>query len=413
MRKYIIIAGAGFGGITTALKLVRKLGSYAKEYEILLVDKHHHQLYTPALYEIAAIPREYASDPSIKSAILIPITDIVSGKPVTLICDEIIGLRADTKKLVLKKAGELPYEFLVLALGSETNYFGIPGLKENSFTLKTPDDGLRLRDAIEDGIKKNKALKIVVGGAGSTGIELIAEFVNFVCALKEKFFPASKTCNVEYWLIEASPEILPGFEPWVIKKTRKRLQRLGIQIKTDSLITSVTPHEIIFKNGSREPHDILIWTGGIKGPETIKNFGLPLSPKGSIRIDEYLRAGDQDLNIFAIGDNATFQNPKTGKPLPGNIPVAEGEAGLVARNILLKIKNRPLQKFRPMKKYPFVLAIGKKYAVADLIFLRFSGLLGWLIKQLVELRYLLFILPVGKALTRWIWCIKLYNSNDG
>ena len=149
-KKRIIIAGAGFGGVTAALTLAKNLGRLAREYEIILLDRHHHQLYTPALYEIAAISSENAPDPALKSATLIPIADIAAGKPITILCDELVGLKAAERKLILQKSGELEYEFLVLALGSETNYFAIPGLKEHSFPLKTCDDAVRLRNKIED-----------------------------------------------------------------------------------------------------------------------------------------------------------------------------------------------------------------------------------------------------------------------
>ena len=106
-----------------------------------------------------------------------------------------------------------------------------------------------------------------------------------------------------------------------------------------------------------------------------------------------------------------MQNPKTGKPLIWNVPVAEDEGRIVAKNIINAIKGRPLKKYIPWKKYPFILAIGKKYAIADLVFIRFSGLTGWLAKQLVELRYLLFILPFKKALKTWLIGLKYFTSH--
>lgn len=414
-KKNIIIVGAGFGGITAALKLARKKRDLGNKYKIILIDRHHHELYTPALYEIAAIPRDYTPDQILKSSILIPIADIIKGKPIDFLCDELVNFDIPAKKIILKNNGSISYEFLVLAMGSETNYFNIPGLKEYSYSLKTFDDALRLRNAIEDLLLKKDSLKIVVGGGSSTGVELIAEFVNFICILQNKLKQKHQSCSVYFTLIEASPDILPGFETRIIEKAKKRLAKLGVQIKSETTIVEVTPHEIIFKEDGRETCDILIWTGGVKGPGVLTRSGLMLSSKGSLAVNEYLEvtsASGGMGGIFAIGDNSLFIHPQTGKPLVWNVPVAEAEGRLAAKNILRIIRGLAPQKFLPMKKSPFILTIGKKYAIADLIYIHFSGLWGWLAKILVELRYLLFILPLGQAIRIWWLSVKIYSSND-
>lgn len=411
-RKNIIIAGAGFGGITAALKLAKNIGPHKKDYEIILIDKHHHHLYTPALYEIAAIPKEVTPEAPLKSSILIPINDILRAKPVKFVCDEIIGLRASDNKLILKNSAEIEYEFLILALGSETNYFDIPGLKENSFPLKTYADAAKLRDIIENLVREKENIKIVVGGGGASGVELVAEFVNFICTLQKEILENRKSCAVEFMLLEADSEILGGFEPWALDKARSRLIRLGIKIKTNSVIGSVAPGTITLKSGTTESYDIFIWTGGVKGPEIFKNFGLPLSNKGALLIDEYLQIKNAGGHIFAIGDNSNFTNPRTGKPLLWNVPVAEAEGRLAAKNILLALSGLPPKKFSPLKKYPYILTVGGRYAIADLLFIKFSGFLGLAAKALVELKYLIFILPLRKALTIWFKAVKYYSAND-
>lgn len=410
MKKNIVILGAGFGGITAALSLAKKKRALGAEYNIILVDLHRHQLYTPALYEIASIPRENVSDTSLKSAILIPIADIVGKKPIQFVCDDVISLDRESKKIILKN-GALPYAFLVSALGSETNYFNIPGLKEESFPLKTFDDAMRLRNVIEDWVRKKDTIKIVVGGAGASGVELIAEFVNFVCDI-QKIIDQNSHCKIELLLIEASSDILAGFDEWAVSKTKNRLASLGVRLKTGNRIVSVGKQELNFADGSKESFDILIWAGGVQGPAALGQFGLPLSKKGSLVIDEYLRAGNPEDHIFAIGDNSSIINPKTGKPLIWNVPVAETEGRLVAKNITRAIQGKPLKKFVPLKKYPFILAVGKKYAIADLVIIRIAGRLGWCLKQLVELRYLLHILPIKKVIVTWLRGETYFMSND-
>src|SRR3989338_1180605 len=422
MKKNIVILGAGFGGITAVLKLAKKIGRLSEEYKIILIDKYHHQLYTPALYEIAAIPMEYADDIPLKSSVLIPVADAVKRKPITFICDEVSGLKEQEKKVILKKGGDLSFEYLVFALGAETNYFNIPGLREHSYPLKTFDDGARLRSKIEELVQKKDEIKITVGGSGASGVELVAEFINFVCAIKEKIDNGKNVCNAHFLLVEASLEILPGFDAIIVEKTKKRLENLGVRIKTNTTIAEVNADHFICKDGKKENFDLLIWTGGVKGPEIFGNFGLPLSQKGSTIINEYLQIQEQNGpkspvaigqgHIFAIGDNSSMINPKTGKPLIWNVPVAEAEGRIAAKNILRSITGKPLKKFTPAKKYPFILTIGKKYAIADFVYFKFCGFTGWFAKQLVELRYLLFILPPQKAIRTWLLAIRYYTSND-
>ncbi len=412
VKKNIMILGAGFGGVTAALTIARGLGRHADEYEIVLVDRHHHQLYTPALYEIASIPAERASEDILKKSILIPTRDILAGTPVTFLSDEFTEIRKEEKKIILKGRGELSYAFLVFALGSETNYFGIEGLHEHSFALKTCDDALMLRNAIERLAAGKTLARVVVGGAGSSGVEIAAEFVNFFCALERGNAAKKLICTAQITLVEAGPEILPGFDSWTIARARNRLEKLGIAIRTGSRIQSVTRTEIIYQDATREAYDILVWTGGVKGPTILASTGMPLSDHGAFLTDEYLGVNGAKDAIFAIGDNAAVQNPATGRTVVWNVPAAEAEGKTAAKNILALIRGGSKEKFVSQKKYPFVLALGKKYAIADLGPLRTAGFFGWCVKQLVELRYLLRILPLAKAFGIWRLGIKAYTSND-
>ncbi|MDP3778522.1 MAG: NAD(P)/FAD-dependent oxidoreductase [bacterium] len=408
-KKRIVIIGAGFGGVTAMRHLAKHLPS---DFSITLIDRHHHQLYTPALYEIASMPREITKDNMLKSSILLPIEYMTGKESVNFVCDEFIGLDAARKTVTLKHTGIVSYEYLILALGSETAYFDIPGLRENALPLKTFDDAIRMRNAIEDLLRQKEEINISVGGAGSAGIELVAEFVNFICMMKEKLMPDSKKCSISFTLIEAAPQILPGFDPWVVTLAKKRLQELGITMKTNTEVTSVSQNEIIFKNDEKQPKDILIWTGGVKGPSIFRTLGLEISPKDSLMVDGYLRAKDPSGAIFVVGDSAIFTNPRTQKPVIWNVPAAEQEAKSAAINILRSIKEKPLIPFIPSKKYPFILAVGKKYAIADLVIFRFWGLSGWIAKQLIEFHYGLSVLPLKKALMLCWRSMFVSQAND-
>ncbi len=409
--KHIIIVGAGFGGLTAALKLAPKQILPRRGYEIILVDRHHHHLYTPALYEVAAIPRDYATDQHLISSTLIATSEIIRGRSIRFLCDEFVKADIRARTVTLAKYGVLGYEFLVLALGAQTNYFNIPGLKEHSFPLKTADDAVSLRNQIETLLAARPSLKIIVAGAGPSGVELMAEFVNFICILQGKLTPAP-ICNVKFILVEASPAILPGFPQSAVRRAGERLRRLGIEIKTNAVIIAASPDAITYKSGERETYDVLIWSGGVRGPSILSNLGLPLSPKGTLIVDRTLRVRGADGRAFAVGDNAWFVNPRTQKPLAWTVPVAEAEGRHVAREIVRAISGKPRLSFKPLLRYPFILAVGKKYALTDLIVVHLKGMLGWCAKQLVELRYLLFLLPWPRAFVLWWKNMRLYSSND-
>ncbi len=409
-KKNIIIAGAGFGGITAALKMSKWIEKFP-EYSLILLNKQNRHLYTPALYEIAAIPSDRFSMANLKLAAMVSISDIVAKRPISFVSDELIGMDMERKKITLARADFLSYEYLVLALGAETNYFDIPGLKEYGLPLKTFRDAVKMRDATEAIVNEKNEVKIVVCGGGASGVELVAEFVNFIKLLRKRV-KRNNGFVIRFVLIEAAEDILAGFEPWIISIVKRRLKKLGIETKTGLRIKEVRSGLLLLDNGIAETFDLLFWTGGVKGPEIFKNLGLENSPQSSLEIDEYLRLKNRDGEIFAIGDNSTFINPKTGESLIWNIPVAEAEGRLVSQNIFLSIKKKPLKKFYPLKKYPYILAVGKKFAIADLIYLKLSGVIGWYLKQIVELRYLIFILPISKAIPAWFRAVRAYTSND-
>ncbi|MBI3442828.1 MAG: NAD(P)/FAD-dependent oxidoreductase [Candidatus Sungbacteria bacterium] len=406
IKKTILIAGAGFGGMTAALKLERRLRNNPA-WRIVLIDKNPYQLYTPALYEIAAIPNEDARQSRLRSIVAIPIAEILKGKKITFIQGVLTNIDR-LHQCVHIGAHELAYAFLILALGSETNYFDIPGLREHALPLKRFEDAVRVRNGIERMLAGHRLCTVVAGGAGASGVELVAELANFICHVTGKTV-SETTCPVRLVLIEMSDHILPGFEPWLVRRARARLERIGIEIRAKNCITSVSKTEIMLKDAPPIRYDMLIWTGGVVGNPLYENLGLPLTDKKSCTVNEFLQVDDR---ILAIGDAAGFVDARSNKPLPWNVPIAESEARMVARNILREISGKPKSPFCPSSRYPYVLAVGRKYAIADLVFIRFWGFAGWCAKLLVELRYLLFILPFPRAIRIWLKGIRVYTSND-
>lgn len=406
-EKLIVVIGAGFGGITAALKLEKKLRRFPG-YHIILIDKNAYQLYTPALYEIAAIPREEASASVLKPIIIIPIEEIVARKRIQFLQGEVVGINREKRTISLKDGKNISFTFLVLALGSETNYFNIPGLKEHAYPLKQFRDAIRIRNRIEKMVEEKSVLNIVVGGAGAAGVELISELANFICYLQQKVL-TTHTCANRLILIEASATVLSGVDQWTVEQATERLQVLGIEIKTSTRIVRIDSASVETDNQKRIPCDLLVWTGGVTGNSFCSSLGLPLTRKNNLAVNEFLEA---EKNIFVVGDAAGFTDKATGQLLPWTVPIAEVEGKIIAQNIARVIAGKAKIPFHPLRHYPYILTIGKKYALANLVVLHLKGFLGWLIKILVELRYLLFILPPIKAFRIWWKGVRIYSSND-
>jgi len=412
-KKNIVIAGAGFGGVTAALildKAFYRNQELRDAYQLIIINNHHSHLYTAALYEIAAIPQGHHKLDYIKSSITIPLAAIFHETHVDWREREITSIDRDKKLLTFDNTEELHYEYLILALGSETSYFNIPGAKEHSFALKTFADGIKLRDRVQQLIESGDAepLRIVIAGAGASGVEVAAEFENFICML-QKHQGKEAICKTEVMLVEATPEILPGFAPWIIEKAKKRLSHIGVQIKTGVAITAVEKDSVSLKDGTKLPFTVLVWAGGVRAASVLKTTGLALSPKGAVPVSDELETAPK---VFAIGDNAACMNPATQRPLPWNVPIAEHQARTVAENIIADLCGTSRQKFVPLKNYPFILAVGRKYAIADLVYIHEWGFTAWLLKLLVELKYLLSILPILEALSTWWKYVSVARSND-
>lgn len=411
-EKNIIIVGAGFAGLYTALKLARRLSSLPPGWRIILIDRRDLHLYTPALYEIAAMPRSLAPDDLLKSSVLIPLRDIIGTRPITFIRDECIDLDVKSRTLTLKRAGKLQGEYLVLAMGSETNFFNIPGLDRYGHPLKTFDDALAIRNELESLLAKKDHIHVVIAGAGSTGVEVSCEFINFICAITSKSRVGTPLCPAAFTLFEASDGILPGFNSWITRRAAGRLADLGVMVKTKSPLVAVDERDITLGNGTKVPYDLLIWTGGVRPPYLLKTLNIPKDRTNAIATDADLFVGDTDEKVLAIGDNAAITNPENRRMIPRNVPAAQAEAAYAALRIARSIRGLEQKHFRPRKRYPFILATGKKYAIADLVVIRFSGFLGWAAKEFAQLRYLLSILPLKKALRLWWTTVKLHSAND-
>ena len=416
-KRKLIILGAGFAGIRVVQDLLKKNANQI--FDITLVDRRDTHVFQGDLYEVATafnkkITNQCLTD--LRETVATPIKDLIDFKKVKFLKDEVLGIDHTTKKLRLKKTGSISYDYLVVALGSETNYFDIPGLKDHSFDMKTVEDALKInchldqffRELWEKGEERD--VYISVGGGGATGVELTAELATFLrCLAKKYHYPMGK---IHLQLIEGS-KILISLDKKGTDLVLNRLSKLGVNTFLERYIDSVSKNEITlrFPDGKKEniPSDFLVWTGGVMVNRIVQDSLGSKSKRGAMKVNPYLQS-EHDKNIFVAGDNAFFQWGSD-RPLPMVAQIAYQQGALVARNLLRISCGEALIRFEP-KSPMYLIPLGGKYALLNTGKRIFVGRWVWLLKRLVYFKYALSILPFWKALAKFAHSTRIFTEND-
>lgn len=381
----IVIAGGGFGGITTALDLAKKNNLAAKV--ILVSDKPHFE-YHPALYRVVTgkSPLE----------VCIPLNEIFGGENVELIEDKIVQVDLTKKKLLGASGSKYHFDYLVLAMGAETAYFDIPGLAEHSFGFKSITEALRLKNHLhqvfascETAPKEEKVclVHIVIIGAGATGVELAGELGQYTKTLAKKHILDPSLITID--LIEAATRILPSLPEDISKKVEGRLRLQGVNIFVNRQVLAEEIEKVYLRDMEMKVKTV-IWTAGVKLNQLYQQIaGLEFDKTGKVLVDEYLQAKNQK-GIFVIGDAASTT-------YSGMAQTAISDGKTVAENISLAIQSKPLSKNKP-KKPVTAIPVGAGWAAVSIGKIRIYGTLGWILRRLADLRFFASILPLRKAL---------------
>ena len=369
-RARVVIIGAGFTGIEAAKTLA------GKPVDVEVLDRNNYHTFVPLLYQVGGAQLE-ASD------IVYPVRSIFRGK-------RNVGfrmLRVDRiqreRKTVQGEGVEIPYDYLVLAAGSRTDYLGVPGAREHALPFKTVSHALAVRNWILNRIERASATKssekrkslltcVLVGG-GPTGVELAGSLAELVRKPLSRDFPDLDLREFRIFLVEAVDRILPGLSEKASAYAQRRLQELGVQVRTGALVEEVLPTAIRLKGGEEIATDAVVWVAGVRGHPLAQECGLPTAGKGAVAVDPFLRAAD-DPNVFVAGDLAYLE--QDGRPLPMTAQVAVQQGRHVAKNILRDVQGRPLAQFRYRHKGSMV-AVGRGRAVADMKNRNLTGILAW------------------------------------
>lgn len=372
-----LIVGGGFGGIKTALDL-----SLDRRFSITILTHKPTFRYYPSLYHTATGGSKETSS--------IPIKDIFEDYPsVKLVIDSAKTLDRE-KKFILTESGEKhEYDVLILALGMKTNYFGIPGLEELAYGVKTNAEAERLKKHIHKHITKNKHtdLNYVVVGGGPTGVELAGVLGEYVAKVCDKHDVKKSSIHVD--LVEASSRLLPIMPKPVSKKVAKQLRKRGVRIYLNSAVKSLSDDELMVNDKPIRSHTV-IWTAGASNNEFFTNNGFQISGNRKVRVDQFLQA---ERGIYVIGDNADT-------PYSGVAQTALRDGQYIAENIIRLANDDypiPYEAKRPI----YVLPAGPKWAAVVWGRTYIYGRLGWWLRRAADFVAYKDYEPWFKATKHW------------
>lgn len=380
----IVVAGAGYAGLHTILRLGAWLADKHSDVGLTLVDRYdYHQVLTE-LPRVAGGARP-ADD------VRVPLRDVLDRR--VRFVQTAIGGFDFAKQHLLTGAGPIPYTRLVLALGSRPNDFGIPGLAERALTLWSVDDARKVLAAIDTQIasavgtddrdEQARRMTVVIGGGGATGVELAGELAEELPDIARRHGLDPKL--VQIILIDAGPTILAGSSPGLIDKANGILRDLGVSVRTNSLIARATEDGFVLKGGETIRGGVFVWAGGVKAPELVSGSGLAVGNNGRVKVDHYLRALDRP-EIYVAGDLASVTDPATGRAYPPTAQLALAEGETVATNLFAEIAGRSLEPFEYDSK-GLVVSVGPRSGVADVAGRTIGGRLAHLLKDAIEWEY--------------------------
>lgn len=403
---HVVIVGGGFGGLYAAHHL-RKA-----PVKVTLIDKRNFHLFQPLLYQVATGGLSPADIASPLRAVLSP------NKNTNVLMGEVSDI--DPKQQIVKLHDEeLIYDTLIVATGVSHHYFGNEQWASQAPGLKTVEDALDMRHRIfeafeaaekePDPEKRRAWLTFVIVGGGPTGVELAGALAELAHNTLKNDFRSIDTSETQILLLEGMDRVLPPYPPELSQKAKASLERLGVTVQTNTLVTNLDDNLVTIRRGDRIeqiPARTILWAAGMKasgmGEVLAQRTGVECDRAGRIIVQPDLSISGYP-NIFVIGDLANFPHQyEDGKPLPGVAPVAMQEGDYVARLIRKRLKGETLPAFH-YTNYGSLAVIGRNAAVVDLGFVRFSGFFAWLVWIFVHIFFLIEFDNKLLVMVQWAW----------
>lgn len=388
--------GAGFAGLSAAKHLAKA------DVEITIVDRRNFHLFQPLLYQVATA----ALNPS---DIAYPIRSIFRKQRnvASILLAEVVGVDCQGRTVQLEDGECLGYEYLIVAAGATHSYFGHDEWRKHAPGLKTVEDALDMRRRIFDAYEQaerypdlaSEYLNFVVVGAGPTGVELAGAMVEIAVHALRQEFDRIDPGQAHVTLVEASSRVLAAYTEPLGKSARRQLEELGVEVRTDTLVTEISERSVVFDDGSTLPTRTVFWAAGVQAADLMQELGSDRDRVGRVVVQPDLSL-DGHPEVFVIGDAASVTSQ--GKPVPGTAPAAMQQGRHAAEQILADLSAKPRNSFRYRDKGSLA-TIGRARAVAQLPRLHFSGVAAWLAWLFVHVFFLIGFRNRTFVILSWAW----------
>lgn len=403
----IVIIGGGFGGISLAKKLLKK------EIQVVLLDRHNYHTFQPLLYQVSTAGLE-------PDSIAYPLRKITRNSPRGFFrLAEVTGIDSEKNK-IHTNIGDFVFDYLVIATGTETNFFGNKSIEENAMGMKTVPQALNIRSLIlenleqavitEDPEERKALLNFVLAGAGPTGVELSGAIAELRNQILPKDYPDLNADDMQIHLIEGMGRVLPPMSEYASEKAEKFLKELGVKIHLNTQVTSYDGKMVTTNTPLSLKTSTFIWSAGVTGaPVMGLNASALIERANRYKVNNFNQVNGYK-NIFAIGDIAVMQSEEypRGHPMVAQPAIQQGNH--LANNFVRLLKNKKMEPFKYNDKGTMA-TVGRNRAVVDLGRLRFGGFFAWYIWMFVHLWFLVGFR--NRAITFFNWVYNYINYDKG
>jgi NADH dehydrogenase len=401
---HVVVIGGGFAGLAAA-RALRKA-----PVAVTLIDRHNYHLFQPLLYQVATAslsPADIAS----------PIRWVLRRQPnVRVLLADARSIDVAGRRVLLDGGDDaLSFDYLIVATGATHAYFGHPEWEAAAPGLKTLDDALEIRKRVlmafeaaerePDPAAAARLLTFAIVGAGPTGVELAGALAEIARHSLRSDFRRIKPESARIVLLEAAPHVLGTFPDRLREDARRALTRLGVEVHSDALVTSVDTHAVVWKSASgaggeqRLAAGTVLWAAGVAASPLARSLGVPLDRAGRVTVEPTLAVPGQ-AGIFVVGDLCAFQ--QDGRPLPGVAQVAKQEGAHAGANVKRAVAGQPLAPFH-YHDYGSMATIGRGAAVASIGRFNAAGLIAWLIWLFVHIFWLIGFRNRIAVMSEWAW----------
>ena len=401
-RPRVVIVGAGFGGLW-ALRTLAKA-----PVEVSLVDRNNYHTFLPLLYQVAAAEIE-------PEEITYPVRSLLRKlRNATFLMARVLEVDWEARVVNTDEA-PIPYDFLILAIGSTPHFFGVPGAAEHGYVLKTLEQGIALRNHIlccferavhePDAKQRRRMLTFTIVGGGATGVEFAGALAELIRGPLVRDYPKLDFREVQVVILEAAESLLPGLPERLRNYAHTRLRQVGVDVRLRAMVSRITREAVHLKDGTIIASESAVLTAGVRGDPLAEAWGLPTTRSGRVAVLATLQVPERP-EVYVIGDIAYVKENEG--PLPMIAPVAIQQGMAAAQNMIRQMTGREPVPFRYRDRGTMV-TIGRNAAVAHLSGLAFTGFPAWVLWLSVHLFNLIGFRNRLFVLINWAWDYFFYE----